>query len=303
MDKESLRKILEKTIIEGNAVGGGQIVGSQNPIGMKTNPNHKLMWKGQDPNKDLKTDSEINEEHKDLKNIKHDASGGFGAMEPVDVEVPRMIRLLWTPEERQKDLKTSSHINESVSIEDLKIATELLKETDAKNLRSWASQVGLKKIGFGSTRTVYEFGNDYVLKLAKDSESTDSNVFEAKTYNCLGYDYAAEVTESDPSGWWLIMEKVKKIDYFKFEEKLEELLNLSSFEKAVWHETLGKEFADIITNNKDTEKFYNQSEWFRGLYDRVKNCKVWPLDFGYGNFGIRQKTNQLVLLDFGFENF
>lgn len=303
MDKESLRKILEKTIIEGNAVGGGQIVGSQNPIGMKTNPNHKLMWKGQDPNKDLKTDSEINEEHKDLKNIKHDASGGFGAMEPVDVEIPRMIRLLWTPEERQKDLKTSSHINESVSIEDLKIATELSKENGAENLRSWAKQVGLKKIGFGATRTVYDFGNDLVLKIANNSDKFYANKFEAQTYPCLGYDYAAEVKFADEDGRWLIMEKVKKINNVIFEEKVAKLLNLSKDTFESLNGELGIIFENSFINNEYTEQFYKQSEWYKGLFNRIKQCRIWPVDLASKNFGIRQKTNQLVLLDFGFENF
>lgn len=186
---------------------------------------------------------------------------------------------------------------EIVSIEDLKYAAKL--EPD---LRVWARSIGLKKLGFGATRTVYDFGNGLVLKIVNDSEKIYANKFEAQTYSCLGYDYAAEVKLVDEDGLWLIMEKVKKINSVIFEEEVAKLLNLSENTFEPLKGKLERIFQNSFIDTEYTEQFYKQSEWYRGLYDKLKQCRVWSGDLASKNFGIRPKTKQLVLLDFGFEN-
>jgi hypothetical protein len=61
-----LKEAAEEAIEEANAVGAGQIVGSQSPLAMDMKPSHKLMWRGTNPKKAIKNSSNIREENTNI---------------------------------------------------------------------------------------------------------------------------------------------------------------------------------------------------------------------------------------------
>ena len=93
-----------------------------------------------------------------------------------------------------------------------------------KTLPSFASRVKyakskLPQLGTGSSRIVFDLGNDRVLKLAKNAKGIAQNGVESDGYiNQTGV--VAKVYDSDPEDLWIISDKVDKITPKEFERLL-----------------------------------------------------------------------------------
>lgn len=93
-----------------------------------------------------------------------------------------------------------------------------------KTLPSFASRVKyakskLPQLGTGSSRTVFDLGNDKVLKLAKNAKGIAQNGVEADGY-IQQSGVVAKVYDSDPEDLWIISDKVDKITPKEFERLL-----------------------------------------------------------------------------------
>lgn len=86
--KEIIKEATEEALEEANAVGAGQIVGSQSPLAMDMNPSHKLMWKGTNPKKAIKNSSNIKENITITKpNTIEEAVVSYDLVEQISIEL------------------------------------------------------------------------------------------------------------------------------------------------------------------------------------------------------------------------
>jgi hypothetical protein len=199
----------------------------------------------------------------------------------------------------------------------LKVSTNLgeIKDLVTKKYK-------LRWLDDGTTRDVYELDDKRVLKVVKYNISRESNLLEARAYQCLGKQYAAEVLDYHPEGYWLVMERVDLLGSRQdFISKLEELTKFPFTRKG-----LINRYRNIETDlPKGTDVYYlsdllspgihesddgyhmiryllcKTSLWFKELNNRLFRCKVYAGDLGTSNFGLRKETGELVLLDYGFE--
>lgn len=185
----------------------------------------------------------------------------------------------------------------------------------------------LELIGEGTTRNVYDLGRNLVLKLAKYPDDSTSNLKEVDSYQCLGKEYAAQIVDYDSKNYyWLVMEKVKTITPREFQSKLTELIGFpltpediasrfnTVISKKVYMVDRYYYFPEILQPGRyhsSTEKgrglrqlhglLCGHSSWFKEFNNRLVNCRIMAGDLGSGNFGLRLSTDELVLLDYGFE--
>ena len=172
-----------------------------------------------------------------------------------------------------------------------------------------------KLIGQGSSRMVYEYSNDKVIKF---SEYYDQNKQEIKVYKCLTKKYATQIFDYDksPKLKWIIAEKAI-VDAIEVKDKLIDLLELYEQEYVEmsipdFFDTLAHSLTLIITSRINTDKrrdivktieYIQFSSWGKEFVSRLENCKVYPIDFNEFNWGIRESTGEVVLVDYGFEYF
>lgn len=179
-----------------------------------------------------------------------------------------------------------------------------------------------KIIGAGSYKTVYDLGNNFILKVSEYPEDTTEIKKEIEIKKCAGSKYLTKILAYDKKAFhWLITEKVKTVSYNNldfFVETIKKLLKGSDFlQKSIWTsvrysneeekvniselqgETFIQEFAYYLheaQNEKDI-----RSRWLQGLIDVIKTCGIDPRDLYHRNWGIRPQTNEPVILDYGFE--
>jgi hypothetical protein len=215
--------------------------------------------------------------------------------------------------------ETTININPDKVIYDLKQATSFgeIQEIGYK----------LKQIGDGTTRNVYDLGRNLVLKLAKYPNNSISNLKEVDSYQCLGKEYAAQIVDFDTENYyWLVMERVKTITAREFQSKLTELIGFP-----LTPEDIASRFKTVISKevyvvggyyylpqvlqpgryHSGTERgrglrqlhglLCGHSSWFKEFNNRLVKCRIMAGDLGFGNFGLRLSTDELVLLDYGFE--
>ena len=173
------------------------------------------------------------------------------------------------------------------------------------------STLGLRPIGEGTGRLVFDVGDNRVLKLAKTTQAYKYNANEHKLFHCneqLGRKYLAQVLENAPDFSWIVMEKVQPVSG---EEDLNARLN---------HLTGSDVFSDMIgigpmiergrkkgaeaTRNPYMTFFVNlikSSPWFKGLATVLMYCNISSHDLKPENWGTRS-SGELVILDYGFEN-
>jgi hypothetical protein len=165
-------------------------------------------------------------------------------------------------------------------------------------------QHGLEQLGLGNnegtTRIVFKHPNNkQVIKIPRQTTYLKYNFNEIKSFACLGKEYAAEITEFHPKGYWLIMELVKPFkDHQEFNQKLQQVLNLP--------DTINDErfLYKAVVQFKEQErlklstKLCHSSEWFRKLTTKLSSCEVGGQDLNWFNFGLRESTGELVMLDY-----
>ncbi len=175
-----------------------------------------------------------------------------------------------------------------------------------------------KLIGHGTTRDVYSIPGDelVVLKVPRYPDAFEVNLTEVKNFSCLGEEYAARIVDSDEvNGLWLKMERVntfKHSDSFNhevskrlgFEFSKEGMIKKFGLapDSIARFPLLFDAFApgDYDKGINLRELLCKNSEWFREFNSRLIDCDVYAEDLGFGNFGLRMNTGELVLLDYGF---
>lgn len=181
-------------------------------------------------------------------------------------------------------------------------------------------------VGYGFSRNVYDYDNETVIKVAKKSKDNDgrkSNKNEVNNYECLTAKYAAQIYDYDKSTKgqligpeWILMEKASN-KHSRILEKLIELVpikeyTLKKLEYNVDNVLTYFSYAlDALVNNKtsiDIEKSNIMmkdfsGEWIDGLISKLKSCGVDAYDLHKGNWGIRESTGELIMIDYGEGKF
>lgn len=198
---------------------------------------------------------------------------------------------------------------------------ELRRISNLNGLFRWIKSRRLSKLGEGAFRFVYALNSEAVLKL---EEGHDSNKKEVQAYECLTSKYATSVIAHDTKHYmWLVAERVKAVPSEKMlGDLLKQHLSLTKqqvkeLKKYVWWKEsdatsfdpyspseflvqLMKPTTNIIERipTELRDQIFGQSQWLQGLLGVLKKCRIWP-DLHTGNWGIRQSTEELVLLDYG----
>ncbi len=174
--------------------------------------------------------------------------------------------------------------------------------------------------GSGQTRDVYEYKTDFVIKVALGNNGEKHiNLNEVNNHECLTEKYSAKIFDYDRSviaGFqgpkWIIMERVKVNPYGSM-MKLEKLVPIDDAIMLELKRDPDRVFMyfsfalDVVTTNKRRSKQAIaqriadgfKGEWIKGLIDRLKKCEVDSFDFHSLNWGVRESTGELVLIDYG----
>lgn len=156
----------------------------------------------------------------------------------------------------------------------------------------------LKYLARGSARTTYVIDNDTILKFVNTPYFNSHNKNEVKHATCLGQSHAPIIVDYDKENfYWIVEERLQPITGDELFDKLEQLIGVR-FKS--W--TKLKDFFSNTHNpgNPEFDEVYERSEWLRKLVDEIRTCDVSADDFHDENWGIRQSTGELVLLDLGF---
>lgn len=154
----------------------------------------------------------------------------------------------------------------------------------------------------GSTRIVYKLNEQFVLKIPVHSSYIRFNLEEINNFSCLTKRFAAEITEFHPKGYWLVMELVKPFERDnpeEFNQKLEQMLGQSISDRSGDFLKLAivprRTFPEDQALNK---QLCQSSKWFQELTIKLSSCKVGGQDLSWFNWGLRESTGELVILDY-----
>lgn len=172
-----------------------------------------------------------------------------------------------------------------------------------------------KNIGQGSSRTVYKFDDNDVIKIAvgiigikrenaKASfiEGIAQNKTEVNSSTCASPEYITKVINHASNFSWIIQEYARPITEIEFEDITG--VNWNYFEETLYYYFYDepvvsrKELNDKAKEDGVLAELLKNS-WFSGFFDSVINCKWVPGDLieiqHYGKIG-----NRVVLVDYGF---
>jgi hypothetical protein len=167
-----------------------------------------------------------------------------------------------------------------------------------------------KQIGSGASRYVYDIGDGKVLKV---SFGGGQNFQEIKNWECIkevsGQEkYFTQIYEWDLNYTWIIAEKVKPVSEGFVNSYIDSKLGLTkeSHDKfkiyvnySLIFDLLEMDFFDIKSTYKFLVPFLKNSQWFMKFHDVVQQCNITTFDFRVDNLGLRQGSNDLVVLDYG----
>lgn len=175
-----------------------------------------------------------------------------------------------------------------------------------KSLRSFAARIDyvkskLKKIGAGTSRIVYDAGDNRVLKLAKNRKGIAQNDFESDGY-ISGSELTPELFDSDIDNLWIIVEKADRITNSEF-EKLSGM-SFDIFQRAIEYESrriTGKSITAVKPLSKEEMKQIYEKEFFTEVVDLVFSADIAVGDLlRLSSWG--KINNRLVLVDSGASN-
>lgn len=159
-------------------------------------------------------------------------------------------------------------------------------------------------LGQGEYRSTWELNSKTILKVATQPVSIGQNKNEVRNAACLGENYAVKVLEHHPEFLWIVEEKLKTLTEPEFEAKISKIIGMEldwyKAKRLIYNSVLIAQGSSIQGYDDLYDQLHQNNSWFRGLIDGLKQCNVESHDFHDGNWGIRQSTGQLVLLDLGF---
>jgi hypothetical protein len=151
----------------------------------------------------------------------------------------------------------------------------------------------------GATRMTWIIDDSKVLKVVYREKDSNENQNEVKNAKCLGERYAVKIFDYDHEQFfWVVEERVKGFPTAFVVPEFVEMMN----------RILGTNYDDWFPimqlffhgTNPEKEELMSNNEWFREIVHKLENCEVGSHDLHPGNWGIRQSTGELVILDLGF---
>lgn len=177
-------------------------------------------------------------------------------------------------------LKNLGNINAVLQYKESKIRELLL------------NNLGLKLINSGQQRSVYQINKDTVIKVAFNVKGLKNNLSEAEKSKCDSQSrFITKIYDVHPEGLWIVAES----------------LNSNPNDVDSWFLDHFDHMADDVFNFLAKKQFkYLQQvanddkslEWMYGLESFIKQCNIDTSDLHKENWGIREKTNEIVILDF-----
>lgn len=189
------------------------------------------------------------------------------------------------------------------------ILEKILNEKDPSKQLIMA-KLNLRELGSGAGRSVFDLGNQTVLKIRSNSIfSSSQNKTESSNWNCVKSmsirDFFVQVFEVADNYSWIISEKVTpltKKDYQFVYSKIIQMIS-DTTEPLIEDLELNETFFTIYdifaaAKNKQWPFPNSKSSWFEDLSDALNSCNINYFDFTPNNFGLNSEGN-LVILDYG----
>lgn len=147
-----------------------------------------------------------------------------------------------------------------------------------------------KPLAKGSSRRVYRYNDEYVLKLAYNKKGLVQNETEINYFNRVDFSgICAEIIEYDEDCWWLLVEFCKRCTVQDFEKIIGMPFNL--YIQALQGKEIDEKYQQVV----DDEFFSNMQYVYAG-YNLLKG------DFErIDSYGIN-KNGEIVLVDYGLTN-
>jgi hypothetical protein len=190
---------------------------------------------------------------------------------------------------------------------------ELKQKVSHLEITQYAYKTLGQPINKGTYRSAWVIDEQRILKIVHETNFTNQNRQELKNSKCLGSVYSIEVFDNHPEFIWLIQERVQGLRTDEelvrafgnaIGTQLPDELEVDGVERST--SELITTVIDNLANNERVWKYepiyeiFEESDWFNGLIEQLRKCRVSSSDFHYENWGTRQSTGQLILLDLGF---
>lgn len=181
---------------------------------------------------------------------------------------------------------------------------ELISIQTRRDVYTYLNQTLGHPLNGGSARIVYAIDDKTVIKYAYDGDYYQ-NENELRNSKCLGKHYAVQVFQHHPEFWWLIEERLTQTTRTSLPEKFHELTGMltdvATIKELFGFNSIKNDWDGIV--HETTKVLHDklmQNQWYSGLKKSLDGCGVSAIDFGFPNWGIRDSTGELVLLDLGF---
>lgn len=167
----------------------------------------------------------------------------------------------------------------------------------------------------GDFRHAWDLGNGKILKMIIDPAKNYQNRNEVRNTRCLGTSYAPKIFAFDKDNFfWIISEKVQLVDEWTFYDLFSDFVGISFTNEGNidnFVEYCVAKLKNQTSREKELEEdnpefnqyfkeFYGENEWLTGLLNHLKTCNVTSSDFHTDNWGLREETGELLLIDLGF---
>jgi hypothetical protein len=190
---------------------------------------------------------------------------------------------------------------------------ELKQKVSHLEITQYAYKTLGQPINKGTYRSAWVINEQRILKIVHETNFTNQNRQELKNSKCLGSVYSIEVFDNHPQFIWLIQERVRGLRTDEelvrafgnaIGTQLPDELEVDGVERST-SELITTVIGNLANNERVWKyepicKMFEKSDWFNGLIEQLKSCRVSSSDFHYENWGIRPSTGELVLLDLGF---
>lgn len=175
----------------------------------------------------------------------------------------------------------------------------------ASQIEAAFRHLGLKKLGSGNARDVYDLGDGTVIKAAVGTEGLRQNRIERESMAspCGGADApVVRATAADPNDVWVIAPKVETVTGARLNRAIRDLVGLPSWEELSYVLDAGlgtfPDDDDLQALVPRHERLYERSDWYRRLFDFVQACSFDPAELHGDNWGL-DADGQLVVIDLG----
>jgi hypothetical protein len=193
-------------------------------------------------------------------------------------------------------------INRHVNLENIK---SIQGKTDNETIQELTNYANKKfpLIGFGSSRRVYDIDGKKVLKIAYNVAGIAQNFMEARIQNSS--DYFAKVYDMHPGSFWIISEKVEKLNPNDFEiitgvpyNVMKQFISQGPDDRlsvAKMTPETANELANKFNIKPNGIKFLNEISKMRGQFDLIFGDTFNP-----DHWGINQ-DGKIKIYDFGLD--